>query len=86
MDDAQASRLAVIMEAGEVQEVASVGDFVVYRLTDADLNPASAYDGDWALEISLDDKVIEIRAFATVPDERMYVLAPQIAPLIGESS
>jgi hypothetical protein len=81
MDDAQNRRLAMSMTAGEIREVASEGDFIVYRLTDADLKPASAYDGGWALEITLEDQAIELRAFAAVPDEKIYVLAPQVAPL-----
>jgi hypothetical protein len=69
------------MEAGGVREVTTVGDFIVYWLMDADLNPASAYDGDWALETSLDDQVIELRAFAAIPDKQMYVMVPQVASL-----
>ena len=81
MDIARTSRLAESMAAGEIREIMTVGDFLVYRLADSQLHPASAYDGGWALETSLDKQVIELRAFAAVPDEQMYVLAPQVAPL-----
>jgi hypothetical protein len=81
LDETQISRLAENVEASEIREVASLEDFIVYRLTDADLNPASAYDGGWALETRLDDQVLEIRAFAAVPDKQMYVMAPRVAPL-----
>jgi hypothetical protein len=81
MDNAQVRRLVDGLEAGEIREVASVGEFTIYRLADADLNTVSAYDGGWALETSLVNEVIELRAYAAVPDGQMYVVAPQVAPL-----
>jgi hypothetical protein len=64
MDDAQAGRLAGHISNGEILEVEITSDFLVYRLTDARLQPAADFDGGWALETTLDKQVIILRACA----------------------
>ena len=81
MNDAQAGRLAESTAVGEIHEVTVLGEFLVFRLTDAQLHPAAAYDGGWALETTLEGQEIELRAYAAVPDRQMYVMAPKVAPL-----
>jgi len=81
MDEAQASRLAQYVRHGEILEGEPIGDFLVYRLVNAQLQPVSAYEGGWALETTLEKQVIKLRAYAAVPDEQMYVMAPKVAPL-----
>ena len=81
LDETQASRLAEHISNGEILEVETTSDFLVYWLTDAQLQPAAGFDGGWALETTLDKQAIVLRAYAAVPDRQMYVMAPKVAPL-----
>lgn len=81
MDDDQASRLTEHIRNGEILEGAANGDFLVYGLANSRLQAVSAYDGGWAVEATLEKAVIKLRAYAAVPDEKMYIVVPKIAPL-----
>jgi hypothetical protein len=81
LNEEQKARLADGVATGDLNWVKNQNELTLYRLTDSQLHPAQAYLGGWALEGTLTETAVRLRAYAAVPDNQMYVLAPKIAPL-----
>lgn len=77
----QFERLNTYEAGGELALIEEGDGLQVYRILGTRFNPARLYAGPWAVKTSLGAKQLSIRAYATVPDSQVYVMAPEIAPL-----
>lgn len=77
----QEARLAAEVADGRLIPTAPLDNFLVYKLPDAQFNPATQYTGEWALDAAVDGDELALRAYAAVPDIQVYVADPVLSPL-----
>lgn len=78
---AQLVRLEAHVAQGDLQWIGEQQGYLIFGLSNSRLSPAHSYDGEWALQATVEEKTLTIAAYAAVTDRSMYVLAPGIAPL-----
>jgi hypothetical protein len=81
LSEGQKAGLADSVARGDLVWVEDQNGLNLYRLSDSQLHPAQAYTGGWALDVDLTETAVRLAAYAAVPDNQMYVLAPGTAPL-----
>lgn len=77
----QLPRLAEQVAEGYLIPAAPLDGFLVYELTNAQLNLVDKYDGSWALEGSVEGEELVLWAYAAVPDAQIYIADPVLSPL-----
>jgi hypothetical protein len=76
LDADQQTRLERAVATGDLSRIGKQQELLLYRLSDARLSPAQAYDGGWALEVEVARSTVTVAAYAAVQDNSMYVLVP----------
>ncbi len=80
----QVGRLATAVRQGDLAQFPAVAGLAQYRVIDAEFRPAGAYGGGWTLDVKGEADHLTLSARAAVEGLEMFVLVPQVAPLVWE--
>ena len=81
LDSAQWQRLQAAVANGDLAFLGGRGTVEAYLLRNARFQQVGEFKGSWKVRARVDGRMIELAAYAAVPDGEMYFMGPGIAPL-----